>query len=231
MKRVRIALCLLLCLLIPLLASCKNSDYEQAMACIGEGDFDQAEIHLQNAGDYEDAQQLLKALPGMRLMHYLQNNGALEYINTAPKYAVTLRHLTEDAIEITYRFTHGKKGDMVFTDTTATMVLNLGETNMQVQGTYLLEQVFLGKATTFEENAEGEFDIRTYQYGDELLWDKYNYSGIDANGRALKSNDLGFLQDPSNAPLERALKAVVIMLSENNIGVTLQELGFASLDK
>ena len=57
------------------------------------------------------------------------------------------------------------------------------------------------------------------------------FNWIDANGRALKSNDLGFLQDTSNAPLERALKAVVIMLSENNIGVTLQELGFASLDK
>ncbi len=204
--------------------------YCQAKALLKKGEFQQAEVYLQELGDYEDTVQLLKSLPEMQLMHYLENEGDLVTridVSSETHYIVTVRKLTKDTVEFTYDLKG--RNSTVTSDTMVTMILELGQPKLIVKGTHSMTINFLGKLNTDEESAEGQLDIRTYRYGDEMLWDKYYFKGYDVNGKPLDPNVNGFFLVASNAPLERTFQAAEAMLQENQVGVTLHELGFASL--
>lgn len=207
----------------------KICNYYLAEEALEQGAFDMAEAYLTQAGDYEDAKQILNRLPSLRLMHYLQTHGDLSAttnISDDSAYVVTLRKLTEEAVEITYKF--DTSNSTVVTDTKVTMVLTLGQPELLVKGVHSMKISFFGKTSTTDEAAEGKLDIRTYQYGDKMFWDKTTYRGYDVNGNAMDSKN-AFFETTSNAPLERAFKSVEAMLLDHNVGITIQQLGFASL--
>lgn len=211
----------------------RKCSYHLGVAALEEGDLDQAETWLKEAGDYEDAPKLLKELPGLRLMRYLRNNGDLSAITKVgigdASYVTTLRQLSDDTIEIIYDYHGDLNTTVLVSETYVTMVLKLGDTQMQVQGTSKDKMNFLGKITESEESAQGELDIRTYQYGNEMLFDNHYFKGYNIYGEPLDPKKSSFFLSTSNAPLERAFTSVEAMLEENQVGVTLYDLGFASL--
>lgn len=210
----------------------RKCSYHLGIAALEEGDLEQAETWLKEAGDYEDAPKLLKELPGLRLMRYLRNNGemsAVTKVSDESSYVVTVRQLSEESIEFIYDF-KGSNDTVPINTIYVTMVMELGNPELQIQGDDHMKLNFFGKVSEKKGSVQGRLDIRHYQYGDAVIWDEHYFQGHNMNGEPLDpSVSSTFLTAANNATLERTFTSVEAMLAEHQVGVTLYDLGFASL--
>jgi len=202
-------------------------NYNLAEEATADEDYLQARNYLEAAQGWKDSVRLLKEVSGKALLQYLQENGELTYVNTEPAYTVTAYNADDTTLILEYAF--DTRSNATYMNQYVTIKLVLGETLASVSGTGFTHIDFLGMISENEERVAGTLDIQTYHYGDEMFWDDYYFKGHDIYGDPLDYTVSGALYVASNASLERSFKGLAAILQEHNLGITLQDLGFASL--
>lgn len=202
--------------------------YLMGLACIDDGDYLKARDYLKEATNYEDSEEILKELPSKILIHYLEKKQKLIYENPDPKYTVTMYAVDDRTIVMDYLTSTVNSSTEL--EQNVTMKLVLGEPHAAVTGSSYMSITFIGKSES-KERVGGTLDIQLYRYGDELVWDDYDFEGHDIYGQPLDYQVSGMLHVASNAPLERIVSGVAAILEEHDLGITLADIGFASVDK
>lgn len=203
-------------------------NYYLAEEAIAEEDYLQARNYLEAAQGWKDSVRLLKEVSGKAFMQYLQENGKLTYVNTDPGYTVTVSSADDMTVILDYVF--DSRSESVHMDQYVTTKLVLGEAKAAVSGSGTTYINLLGMISESEERVAGTLDIQTYRYGDEMFWDNYHFKGHDIYGKPLDHTVSGALYVASNASLERTVKGLATILQEHGLGITLQDLGFASIE-
>lgn len=203
-------------------------NYYLAEEAIADEDYLQARNYLEAARGWKDSVRLLKEVSGKAFMQYLQENGKLTYVNTEPGYTVTVTAADDVTVILDYVF--DSRSESVYMNQYVTTKLVLGEAKAAVSGTGATYINLLGMISESEERVAGTLDIQTYRYGDEMFWDDYYFKGHDIYGKPLDYTVSGALYVASNASLERTVKGLASILQEHNLGITVQDLGFASVE-
>lgn len=209
----------------------KKCCYHLASEAMEKKAYLQAKAYLKQAGDYQDASQKLKDFPKTVMMTVLQEQGELVYNSENPAYSVTLYPESDQKIGIRYFFT--TMVEEIEQKQELTLVVTWGETEAKLKGTTtgnVLVDQDRGKTYDIWESAEGVLMLDTYRCGDKITWKKR--ASWCANGSYPKSVPIyliGALAGRGDVFVERMLTGVQQILQEENLGITLADLGFASV--
>jgi len=208
----------------------KKCCYYLADAAMQAKEYSQAKAYLVQAGDYQDAWEKLASFPQTVVMTVLEEQGELVYNADSPVYRVTLYPVADRQIGI--RYTFNTMVEDIEQGQEVTLVITWGQVEAQMTGTstgnILIEE---NKTYDFRESAEGVLMLDTYRYGEKINWSEHiswcangNYTGT------VPIFVIGALARDSQMIAERMIRGTQEILREQNMEVTLTDLGFASIE-
>lgn len=204
--------------------------YQLGMLAMEEEDYQQARACFQAADGWEDSEELAKEIPGRILIRYLQDNGKLVYCHPDPVYTVTMSYNGINVINLDYLME--QKSDTVTSKTDVTIMISVDDPDAAVVGTYSQKINFMGMIAESAELAMGVLPIADYRYGDKMpSWQTYSFEGHDIYGKPTDYKVCGLLYVASNAPLERSFRAAEALFREHELGIMLNDIGFAALEE
>lgn len=205
----------------------RQCHYQLGLAAMDAEDYQQARSYFQAAEGWEDSEALMKDMAGEILLQFLREKESVVYRNPDPDYSVTIYLEGTNSVNMDYLIE--SVNDSADLKQDVTIIYQPGEVEAAVIGTSTMSITFMGKKSHSEEFAAGVLNIENYRYGDEMTWISYYFDGHDINGKPTDYRKSGMLYVASNAPVERTIQALGEILEENNLGITLQDLGFVSI--
>lgn len=198
MKKI-ISILILLCLLVTVFSSCGNHNeqimYENALAFLEEGNYEEAKKLFENLGDYADSKEHLSRFRYFAEKADIEDEHTIEVsfnehnfpsqIIFLTKYGnrsiITLTYdqngkliqksdLESDGEEIIFKYAYDQKGNLI------------KETQICDDGTHIDEY-------TYDENGNKIAEIRTFSDSNQEIID-YSYYTYDENGKLIKDTTI-----------------------------------------
>ena len=213
------------------LAMMKKCCYSLSMEAMEQKEYARARAYLEQAGDHQDARQKLLDFPREVLTAVLQEQGELVFESSEPAYSVTLRRASDHQIGIDYYLSAMLED--VEQMQQVTMLITWGEVEAQLEGRAtgnILIDNDRGKTYIIDESAKGVLAIDAYRPGDKIVWGEH-WSWCK-NGNYPNTVPLAVvcaLPRDGGDIVQRMVGGVEQILQTQNLGITLADLGFASV--
>lgn len=209
----------------------KECCYHLALEALEKKAYPQAKDYLKQAGDYQDAGQRLEDFPRTVVMSLLQERGELIYESDDPSYSVTLYPESDQQIGIRYSFS--TMIEEIEQKQELTMVITWGETEAQLKGSStgnVLIDIDKEKTYNILESVKGVLMLDTYRLGEKIIWSEH-ISRCEGGSypNTVPIFLIGAFGGRGETIVERMVTGLQQILQTENMGITLADLGFASV--
>lgn len=207
--------------------------YEKAQQQYREGDYQGAAAAFTALGNFQDSKEMVKKANFQILREYVLENGEaddgtvmLSTIYDGAVVAVFAAEDDKDHLELAY---YSESNILAKFTYTTVVEITCGEDEGSMVSEHDMDMYYSGRYAYSEADYEGVFAISKFTRTSRVTLTSYNEKAMNIYGRVTTDTDVeNAPADDLHTHLYTMIDGIAAYLEDNNVGVTIQDIGFAS---